>query len=90
MELFQILKDDAVKCCTQYASKFGKKQWSEDWKRSVFRPIPMKGNAKEYSNSHTIALIPHTSKFIKMAYLFIEISRSVLITIYFDVIAFIK
>ena len=62
VELFQILKDDAVKCCTQYASKFGKKQWSQDWKRSVFSPIPKKGNAKEYSNYHTIALIPHTSK----------------------------
>ena len=51
VELFQILKDDAVKCCTQYASKFWKtQQWPQDWKRSVFIPIPKKGNAKECSN----------------------------------------
>ena len=46
------------KCCTQYASKFGK----HDWKRSVFIPIPKKGNAKECSNYHTIALISHAGK----------------------------
>ena len=46
------------KCCTQYASKFGK----QDWKRSAFIPIPKKGNAKECSNFHTIALISHASK----------------------------
>ena len=52
-----------LKCCAQYASKFGKlKQWPQDWKRSVFIPIPKKGNAKECSNYHTIALISHTSK----------------------------
>ena len=50
------------KCCTQYASKFGKLQWPQDWKRSVFIPIPKKGNAKECSNYHTIVLISHTSK----------------------------
>ena len=50
------------KCCTQYDSKFGKQQWPQDWKRSVFIPIPKKGNAKECSNCHTIALISHTSK----------------------------
>ena len=51
------------KCCTQYASKFGKiKQWSQGWKRSVFIPIPKKGSAKECSNYHTIALISHASK----------------------------
>ena len=51
------------KCCTQYASKFGKlKQWPQDWKRSVFIPIPKKGNPKECSNYRTIALISHTSK----------------------------
>ena len=66
-ELFHILKDDAVKvllskCCTQYASKFGKQQWPQDWKRSVFIPILKKGNAKKCSNYHTIALISHTSK----------------------------
>ena len=43
-ELFQILKDDAVKCCTPYASKFGKQQWPQDWKRSVFIPVSKKGN----------------------------------------------
>ena len=53
-----------LKCCTQYASKLKKKtqQWPQDWKRSVFIPIPKKLNAKEYSNYHTIALISHTSK----------------------------
>ena len=50
------------KCCTHYASKFGKQQWPQDWKRSVFIPIPKKGNAKECSNYRTIALILHTSK----------------------------
>ena len=50
------------KCCTQYASKCGKQQWPQDWKRSVFIPIPKKGNAKECSNYRTIALISHASK----------------------------
>ena len=51
------------KCCTRYASKSGKlKQWPQDWKRSVFIPIPTKGNAKECSNYCKIALISHTSK----------------------------
>ena len=50
-------------CCIQYASKFGKtQQCAQDWKRSVFIPIPKKGNAKECSNYHTIALISHASK----------------------------
>ena len=49
-------------CCTQYASKFGKQQWPQDWKRSVFIHIPKKGNAKECSNYGTIALISHASK----------------------------
>ena len=62
VELFQILKDDAVKVCTQYASKFGKlQQWPQGWKRSVFIPIPKKGNAKECSNYHTIALISQSN-----------------------------
>ena len=52
-----------LKCCTQYASKFGKtQQWPQDWKRSVFIPIPKKANAKECSDYHTIALISHASK----------------------------
>ena len=50
------------KCCTQYASKFGKLSSAQDWKRSVFILIPKKGNAKECSNYCTIALISHTSK----------------------------
>ena len=51
------------RCCTQYASKFGKlKQWPQDWKRSVFIPVPKKGNAKECSNYRTIALNSHTGK----------------------------
>ena len=49
-------------CCTQYASKFGKLSSGHNWKRSVFIPIPKKGNAKECSNYCTIALISHTSK----------------------------
>ena len=64
VELFQILKDDAVKCCPQYASKFGKQQWPQDWKRSVFISIPKKGNTKECSNYHTIAFISHTNKVV--------------------------
>ena len=51
------------KCCTQYASKFGKtQQWPQDWKRSVFIPIPKKGNVKECSNYRKIVLISHASK----------------------------
>ena len=50
------------KCCTQYASKFVKLSSDQDWKRSVVIPIPKKGNAKEYSNYCTIALILHASK----------------------------
>ena len=53
------------KCCTQYASRFGKLSSTErpqDWKRSVFIPIPKKGNPKECLNYHTIALISHASK----------------------------
>ena len=61
-ELFQILKDNAVKVLHQYA-KIGKsQQWPQDWKRSVFIPIPKKCNAKECSNYCTIALISHASK----------------------------
>ena len=52
-----------LKCCTQHASKFGKlSSWPQDWKRYVFIPIPKKGNAKECSNYHPIALISHASK----------------------------
>ena len=63
VELFQILKDDAVKVLHSiYQHIWKTQQWSQDWKRSVFIPIPKKGNAKECSNYHTIALISHASK----------------------------
>ena len=62
-KLFQILKDDAVKVLHSICQQIWKtQQWSQDWKRSVFIPIPKKGNAKDCSNYHTIALISHTSK----------------------------
>ena len=63
VELFQILKDDAVKVLHSICQQIWRtQQWLQDWKRSVFIPIPKKGNAKEYSNYHTMALISHTSK----------------------------
>ena len=63
VELFQILKDDAVKVLHSVGQHIWKtRQWPQDWKRSVFIPIPKKGNAKECSNDHTIALISHASK----------------------------
>ena len=63
VELFQILKDDAVKVLQSICQQIWKtQQWPQDWKMSVFIPIPKKGNAKECSNSRTIALILHTSK----------------------------
>ena len=61
-ELFQILKDDAVKVLHSICQQIWKTQWPQDWKRSVFIPIPKKGNAKECSNYCTIALISHASK----------------------------
>ena len=62
-ELFQILEDDAVKVLLSICQQIWKtQQWPQDWKRSVFIPIPKKSNAKECSNYHTIALISHTSK----------------------------
>jgi len=63
VELFQILKDDAVKVLHSIYQQIWKaQQWPWDWKRSVFIPIPKKGNAKECSNYCTIALISHASK----------------------------
>ena len=63
VELFQIMKDDAVKVLHSICQQIWKiQQWPKDWKRSVFIPIPKKGNAKECSNYHTIALISHASK----------------------------
>ena len=64
-ELFQILKDDAVKVLHSICQQIWKtQQWPQDWKRSMFVPIPKKGNAKECSIYHTIALISHASKLI--------------------------
>ena len=63
VELFQILKDDAVKVLHSIQQKIWKTlQWPQDWKRSIFIPIPKKGNAKQCSNYCTIALISHASK----------------------------
>ena len=63
VELFQILKDDAVKMLHSICQKIWKnRQWPQDWKMSVFIPIPKKGNAKECSNYGTIALISQASK----------------------------
>ena len=65
VELFQILKDDAMKVLHSICQQIWKtQQWPKDWKRSVFIPIPKKCNVKECSNSHTIALISHASKVI--------------------------
>ena len=62
-ELFQILKDDAVKVLHSTCQQIWKtQQWPQDWKKSVFIPIPKKGNAKECSNYHIAALLSHGSK----------------------------
>ena len=62
-ELFQILKDDAVKVLHSTCQQIWKTQrWPQDWKRSIFIPIPKKDNSKECSNYHTITLISHASK----------------------------
>ena len=63
VELFQILKDDAVKVLHSICQQIWKtQQWPHNWKKSVFIPIPKKGNAKECSNYQIVALITHTSK----------------------------
>ena len=63
VELFQILKDDAVKVLYSICQQIWKtQQWPQDWKRALFISIPKKGNAKECSNYRTIALISHASK----------------------------
>ena len=63
VELFQILKDDAVKVLHSICQQIWKtQQWPQDWKRSVFIPIPKKSNAKECSNYRTIAFVSHGSK----------------------------
>ena len=65
VELFQILTDDAVKVLHSICQQIRKiQQWPQDTKRSVFIPIPKKGNAKECSKYHTIALISHASKLV--------------------------
>ena len=64
VELFQILKDDAVKILYSIFSKFGSQQWPQDWKRAVVIPIPKKGITKECSNYCTIADILHASQVI--------------------------
>ena len=65
VELFQILKDDAVKALHSICQQTWKtQQWAQDWKRSVFIPIPKKGKAKECSNYCIIVLISHASKVI--------------------------
>ena len=62
-ELFQILKDDVVKVLYSICQQIWKtQQWPQDWKRSVFSPIPKKSNDKECSNYHTTALISHVSE----------------------------
>ena len=69
VELFQILKDDAVKVLHLIRQQIWKiQQWPQDWKRSVFIPIPKKGNAKECSKNLTTAIISHTSK-VKLKFL---------------------
>ena len=61
-ELFQILRDDAIKLLHSTCQQiWTTQQWPQDWKKSVFIPIPKKGNAKECSNYHTIALISYAS-----------------------------
>ena len=63
VELFEILKDDAMKVLHSICQQIWKsQQWPQDWKRSVFIPIPKKSNSKECSNYHTIALISHANK----------------------------
>ena len=65
VELFQILKDDAMKMLQSICQQIWKtQQWPKDWKRSLFITIPKKGNLKECSNYHTIALISHASKVV--------------------------
>ena len=65
VELFQILKDGTVKVLHSICQEIWKtQQWQQDWKSSVFIPIPKKGNAKECSNYRTIALISHASKVV--------------------------
>ena len=77
VELFQILKDDDVKVLHSICQQIWKtQQWPQDWKRSVFIPVPKKGNAKEYSNYCTIALISYASK-VKLKILQVRLQQHV-------------
>ena len=82
VELFQILKDDAVKVLHSICQQIWKtQQWPQDWKRSVFIPIPKKGNAKECSNYCTIALISHARKvMLKITFLLLSNAQNYLST----------
>ena len=67
VKLFEILKDDAVKVLHSISQQIWRtQQWPQDWKGSVFIPIPKEGNAKECSNYHMVVLISHTSKMLKI------------------------
>ena len=82
VELFQILKDDAVKLLHSICQQIWKtQQWPQDWKRSVFIPIPKKGSAKECSDYHTIALISHASKVMLKILLVILASKDIQVTL---------
>ena len=75
-DLFQILKDDAVKVLHSIWQQIWKtQQWPQGWKRSVFIPILKKGNAKEYSNYHSIVLISHDSKILKLKILQVRLQQ---------------
>ena len=89
VELFQILKDDAVKVLHSICQQVWKtQQWPQDWKRSVFIPIPKKGSAKECSNYHTIAVISHASKaMLKITYP-LYLSKNLLV--YYKIIMIVK
>ena len=89
VELFQILKDDAVKVLHSICQQVWKtQQWPQDWKRSVFIPIPKKGSAKECSNYHTIALISHASKaMLKITYQ-LYLNKNLLV--YYKIIMIVK
>ena len=68
VKLFQILKEDAVKVLHSISQQIWKtQQWPQDWKSSVFIPVPKKGNAKDSSNYHTVVLISHTSISLALA-----------------------
>ena len=87
VELFQILKDDAVKVLHSICQEiWNTQQQSQDWKRSVFIPIPKKGNAKECSNYHTIALISHATKvMLKILQARLQTSKKLKIRSFFKV-----